>query len=989
MNLPTRTPGIAHPLRLGASIAIVLLATLAVAAPAQADMLRKTQATAITVSDAGQQPPVAGSPYPSTINVAGADGWVTGVTVRLNKVNHSHPDDMDVILAGPGGQAAVIMSDTGGLNDLVGTNITLDDAAADPLPDTGAITSGTYRPTNYAADALPPSAPYGPGSLGNAFDGTSPNGNWTLYASDDGSGSGGEISGGWTLTLTLGKRVGGTDVITMADDSGAAPASPYPSQFVVDGAQGRVKKATVRLLGFTHQDPGDVDIMLEAPNGKAVTLLSDAGGSTDVGGVDLRIADDETASLPEFGTVNSGSYKPTNHQGADAFPAPAPAQAADALGAFAGTDPNGVWRLWVVDDAGGATGKIGGWSLQLTLTSEVQLDPGSSIAKEGEGTHTLIVKRPEGGGPATVHYELPDPAHAKDVKAASGDLTFALGQKTKSLPITVLDDAGDEPIETARVLLSAKSGDVGTDDGEIPEHFAIEDDDATDVRGDFNGDGRADQAIGIPKEDLPSAADAGAVQVLYGTDTALSGANDQRFTQDVPGVPDVAEPGDRFGAATAASDFNGDGYGDLAIGTPGEDDGGVTDMGRVTILYGSATGLKTAGALLLGQGSPGVPDGNEPGDKFGGALAAGNLGRGTEGDLAIGAPGEDVGAINSAGAVTTLYGTADGLGTAGAALWHQDVAGVEQTAEAGDAFGSVLAIGDLGSGAEGDLIVGVPTENAGRGVVQVLYGTTVNGVSAAGDTLISQNTPGLGSSAQVGDKFGAALAVGSLQNAESAYDLAVGSPGEDAGGNADSGTVHVLFGRDAGALTTQAAWNINQGHPVIATGNGIGDRFGAALAIGDFGGKGDGGAKQGSPASLTAEAADLGDLAVGVPGESFGELDDVGAVSILYGDLGPDGPHVQHWHQDVAGVAGTNEAGDKFGAALAAAPYRGAPAVAGLSIGVPGDKAGGVTGSGAMATLYGTPGGLMTSGSQRWSQGASGLQDAAEAGDAFGSVLAP
>ena len=54
------------------------------------------------------------SPYPSNIVVAGMPGTVTKVTVKLNNITHTNPVDMDMLLIGPAGQTAIIMSDAGG-----------------------------------------------------------------------------------------------------------------------------------------------------------------------------------------------------------------------------------------------------------------------------------------------------------------------------------------------------------------------------------------------------------------------------------------------------------------------------------------------------------------------------------------------------------------------------------------------------------------------------------------------------------------------------------------------------------------------------------------------------------------------------------------------------------------------------------------------------------------------------------------------------------
>ena len=89
------------------------------------------------------------------------------------------------------------------------------------------------------------------------------------------------------------------------------------------------------------------------------------------------------------------------------------------------------------------------------------------------------------------------------------------------------------------------------------------------VHGDFNGDGFEDLAIGVPLEDIrnvpsPSIANAGAVEVIYGTTYGLRATNRQFWQQGAAGVADAAEPEDGFGHALSAGDFNKDGYDDLA-----------------------------------------------------------------------------------------------------------------------------------------------------------------------------------------------------------------------------------------------------------------------------------------------------------------------------------------------------------------------------------------------------------------------------------------
>jgi hypothetical protein len=113
--------------------------------------------------------------------------------------------------------------------------------------------------------------------------------------------------------------------------------------------------------------------------------------------------------------------------------------------------------------------------------------------------------------------------------------------------------------------------------------------------GDFNNSGYADLAVGAAGEDIGSVADAGAVNVLYGTGGGLAGGNQQWF-QNSPGVAGISETQDFLGNALTAGDFNGDERADLAAGAPSETLAVVAEAaGAVKVLYGAVDGLSAGG----------------------------------------------------------------------------------------------------------------------------------------------------------------------------------------------------------------------------------------------------------------------------------------------------------------------------------------------------------------------------------------------------------
>jgi subtilisin-like proprotein convertase family protein len=170
------------------------------------------------------------SPYPATVQVSGATGTVTDVDVALHGFTHTFADDLDVMLVGPGGQRAMVMSDAGGSDDVQDRELVLDDESDRALPDDVAFSSGSYRPGDFEADdAFPAPAPdiAGISSSLSVFDGTGPNGTWQLFIVDDADVDQGALEGGWSIHVTTTDPAppAGTTPVTTPSTSPAADIS--------------------------------------------------------------------------------------------------------------------------------------------------------------------------------------------------------------------------------------------------------------------------------------------------------------------------------------------------------------------------------------------------------------------------------------------------------------------------------------------------------------------------------------------------------------------------------------------------------------------------------------------------------------------------------------------------------------------------------------------------------------------------------------------
>lgn len=366
--------------------------------------------------------------------------------------------------------------------------------------------------------------------------------------------------------------------------------------------------------------------------------------------------------------------------------------------------------------------------------------------------------------------------------------------------------------------------------------------------GDFNDDGYCDLAVGVPLAQVPlgggGSSPGGQVLAFYGSSSGLVGGAQFVDQNRLPAVPDAGgvEAGDQFGYALAAGDLNGDSVDDLAIGVPGEDWAGsvsANDGGLLYALPGSASsGLVLNQAVARDARSLPTPYNLlQNGALFGSALAMADFNRDLFGthDLVVGIPSQNIGTAVDAGLLAIYAGS---LGTSSNLL--AAAASAITTADAGGGstlslsrFGHSLAVGDLSGDGVDDLAASAPSQSVGgtaeAGQLYLIFGSRAStcslcapGVSFSGGGLVPASAQrvtqtAVGVAVETNDRFGGsvtrpapyALAAGDLDQ-DGQDDLAIGTPEEDVGSNADSGLLSIRYGVNVGTSVLTPTSGVSQ-----------------------------------------------------------------------------------------------------------------------------------------------------------------------------------
>ncbi|MFH8608443.1 FG-GAP-like repeat-containing protein [Streptomyces sp. NPDC018029] len=389
-----------------------------------------------------------------------------------------------------------------------------------------------------------------------------------------------------------------------------------------------------------------------------------------------------------------------------------------------------------------------------------------------------------------------------------------------------------------------------------------------------------------------------------------------------------AAPAD--GPDEVRADFNGDGYGDLAISAPLGTVSGKSGAGYVAVVYGTASGLDTTKRTLISQATTGIPGTPESSDYFGDRMTTGDLDDDGYTDLVVGVHGEQLGSTGDSGALTVVWGGSGGLKTAtditsplpenrnelGWAVAAGDFDGDGKTdlAAANNASpGLNIFKGPLSRDGKAAALTGIDTYDATGINTDKLVAGDVNGDAATDLLIMGQEENGDGYRTRsvlykggttlkpAGKVAGGYAATVADVNKDGYGDIVTGNFMEkatDEPNGGPGGAVTVTYGSATG-LSTRTPVRITQDTAGVPGAAEKGDAFGWSLSAGDTNGDG------------------YADIAVGAYSETLGSAKKAGSVVVLRGSAsGLTGTGAKAFSQSTEGVPGTAESQDFFGSSV-------------------------------------------------------------------------
>ncbi len=410
---------------------------------------------------------------------------------------------------------------------------------------------------------------------------------------------------------------------------------------------------------------GGVYIASGAPGGLSTAALLRIGYSSNWGGAVSNIGDFNGDSRTDFvvgGGIDDNAYIYFGNplSGLENFIIGSN-QFADVVGSAGDVNGDGLGDFMVVDplDQGGAGSirlYLGGREINYSVPQMASRDGnpsdelGAAMANagdvDGDGMDDMLLGAPgaSGSGEAQLYYGTRYSLSPTPEWTASGSGGGRFGASAAPAGDVNGDGyadivVGDPILQEIHVFHGSPTGLATTSDWS--HQFSVGGADfghAVCGAGDLNGDGYADIAAGAPSYD-GGLSDQGFVRVFFGSPAGILSSG---YVDLVSSFGDAA-----FGSTlNIIGDANGDGFDDLAVGSPCFGVTGTGGNGRVSVYMGSATGQ---------LGTVHHFDGTANGDQLGFSLAGGDLDGNGYADLVAGAPFAD-GVIADAGIVHVYFG---------------------------------------------------------------------------------------------------------------------------------------------------------------------------------------------------------------------------------------------------------------------------------------------------------------------------------------------
>jgi subtilisin-like proprotein convertase family protein len=262
----------------------------------------------------------------SEIEVSEHEGQVRDISVTID-LDHTWTADLEIALEGPKGQRVILVTGEGGRGDDF-RDTTFDDSATASIAGASAPFRGVFRPEQSLA----------------AFDGSDPNGVWTLHVDDRAALDGGRLNR-WTLGIETCCFEFESDTRVRIDPGGP---NSVRSSIEVRGLGGLLVEDVAVWVDLDHSWDSDLTLTLIAPDRRDVVLADRRGGSRDHFR-NTAFRDDAEVPIAAGSPPYRGGFRPEQP-----------------LGELRGLLADGTWTLEVRDQASQDGGMLRRWGLRIS-----------------------------------------------------------------------------------------------------------------------------------------------------------------------------------------------------------------------------------------------------------------------------------------------------------------------------------------------------------------------------------------------------------------------------------------------------------------------------------------------------------------------------------------------------------------------------------------------------------------------------------------------